>query len=70
MKNFCGYWSKTDLTKPSLLNLNLHFKRGRFYGVCGKIGSGKSGLLGAILSELPYYSGSFKKNGSVVYVEQ
>ena len=48
----------------------MHFKKGKFYGVCGKIGSGKSGLLGAILNEIPYYSGTFKSLGSVIYVEQ
>lgn len=58
------------MTKPSLVNLNLRFTKGNFYGVCGKIGSGKSGLLGAILNEIPYYSGTFVKKGSVVYVEQ
>ena len=36
----------------------------------GKVGSGKSGLFGVILDELPYYSGSFEKNGSIAYVEQ
>ena len=68
--NFNGYWSTTDLSKPSLINLNLRFTKGHFYGVCGKIGSGKSGLLGAILNEIPYYSGTFLKKGSLVYVEQ
>lgn len=53
-----------------MVNINLHFKKGKFYGICGKIGSGKSGLLGAILNEIPYYSGSFMKKGSVIYVEQ
>ena len=38
--------------------------------MCGKIGSGKSGLFGAILNEIPYYSGTFMKKGSIVYVEQ
>jgi len=30
---------------------------GSFYGITGKVGSGKSGLLGAILGEIPYFSG-------------
>ena len=34
------------------------------------MGSGKSGLLGVILEEMPNYSGYFEKRGSVAYVEQ
>lgn len=41
-----------------------------FLGVTGKIGSGKSGILGVILDEIPYYSGTYERNGSVAYVEQ
>jgi ABC-type bacteriocin/lantibiotic exporter with double-glycine peptidase domain len=40
-----------------LKNISIHIKKGSFIGVTGKIGSGKSGLLGAMLDELPYYSG-------------
>ena len=36
----------------------------------GKVGSGKSGLLSAILEEIPYYSGLLKMQGSKAYVEQ
>jgi ATP-binding cassette subfamily C (CFTR/MRP) protein 4 len=67
-KNFNGYWSKTEFSRPSLSNINITFKTKQFYGICGKIGSGKSGILGAILKEIPYYSGTFTKKGSVVYV--
>jgi ABC-type lipoprotein export system ATPase subunit len=49
MKNFCGYWSEEDLTKPSLSNINLHFEKQHLYGICGRIGSGKTGLINAIL---------------------
>jgi ABC-type lipoprotein export system ATPase subunit len=48
-KNFNGYWSTTNFDNPSLCNINLIFKKQKFYGICGKIGSGKSGLLGAVL---------------------
>ena len=41
-----------------------------FYGITGRVGSGKSGLLGVILREIPYYSGQFESRGSVSYVEQ
>jgi len=56
------------LTTPSLKNLNLHFKNSTYYGITGKVGSGKSGLLGAILQEIPYYSGILEVGGSISYV--
>ena len=40
------------------------------YGITGKVGSGKSGLLGVILEEIPFYSGKLKKTGTIAYVEQ
>jgi len=39
-----------SLDTPSLKNINVHFKKGLFYGICGKIGSGKSGFIGALLN--------------------
>jgi len=51
-----------------LSNINIHFQKGKFSGICGKIGSGKSGLLGAILQEIPYFSGKFLKKGILSYV--
>jgi ABC-type polysaccharide/polyol phosphate transport system ATPase subunit len=56
------------LTVPSLKNINLHFKKSTYYGITGKVGSGKSGLLGAILKEIPYYSGTIAVEGSISYV--
>lgn len=46
------------------------FTPGHLYGITGKVGSGKSGLLGAILSELPFYSGKLAIEGTIAYVEQ
>ena len=68
--NFNGYWRSDDLKKATLKDINLHVKKGEFCGVTGKIGSGKSGLLGVLLEEIPYYSGEVQKYGSVAYVEQ
>jgi len=34
----------------------------------GKVGSGKSALLGSLISELPYYNGDIKIGGQVAYV--
>lgn len=46
--NFSGYW-KDDLENISLKNIDYKFKKGVLYGISGKVGSGKSGLLGVIL---------------------
>jgi ABC-type multidrug transport system fused ATPase/permease subunit len=69
-RNFNGYWKTKELTSPSLHNINVQIKPRELIGVTGKVGSGKSGLLGVILEEIPYYSGYFGKRGSVAYVEQ
>jgi ATP-binding cassette subfamily C (CFTR/MRP) protein 4 len=69
-KNFNGYWSLKNFETPSLKNLNFKIEKGKLYGIVGKVGSGKSGLLSAILEEIPYYSGLLKMQGSKAYVEQ
>lgn len=53
---------------PSLKNINLSFQKGVFYGIAGRVGSGKSGLLGVMIGELPYYSGHFALKGTISYV--
>jgi ATP-binding cassette subfamily C (CFTR/MRP) protein 4 len=58
------------LTVPSLKGINLTFRPATFYGITGKVGAGKSGLLGAILREVPYFSGRLRLAGSVSFVEQ
>ena len=47
-KNFNGYWEE-DLNNPNLRVIDAYLKKGEFYGVIGKNGSGKSGLLGFII---------------------
>ena len=69
-KDFNGYWTTKELRNPNLKNINLHIKKGDFCGITGKVGSGKSGLLGVILEEIPYYSGSYGRGGIISYVEQ
>jgi hypothetical protein len=61
-RDFDGYW-KEDFENPSLKDINLFMRKGVFYGIAGKVGSGKSGLLNAILGELPFYSGEFGVKG-------
>ena len=68
--NFNGYWKSKDLEVPTLKGINLYIKKGDFCGITGRVGSGKSGLLGVMLEEIPYYSGEFAKEGAISYVEQ
>ena len=68
--NFNGYWKSKDLETPTLKSINLHIKKGEFCGITGKVGAGKSGLLGVMLEEIPYYSGEFASGGTLSYVEQ
>ena len=56
------------VAEAQLSDINLSFKKCCFYGITGRVGSGKSGLLGAILQEIPYYTGKFKINGTIAYV--
>ena len=49
MVNFNGYWSTTDFNTPAIKNVNLKIEKGKFYGIAGKVGSGKSGLLSCFL---------------------
>ncbi len=69
MQNFNGYWSRKP-TDPHIRNINLHIQPQGFYGIAGRIGCGKSGILSAILGELPYYSGTIQRGGTIAYVEQ
>ena len=69
MANFNGFWKRAE-QEPSLKGINLHIRKGEFYGITGKVGSGKSGLLGVFLEEMPYYQGEIFTEGKVSYVEQ
>lgn len=51
-------------------DISITFERGKFYGIFGKVGSGKSGLLNALLEEMPSHVGKLERNGSISYVEQ
>ena len=69
MANFNGFWKRAE-QEPSLKGINLHIRKGEFYGITGKVGSGKSGLLGVFLEEMSYYQGEIFTEGKVSYVEQ
>ena len=70
MVNFNGFWKRKELKEPNLKNISLHIRKGEFYGITGKVGAGKSGLLGVLLDEMPYYQGEIFKEGKITYVEQ
>nr|CAH8872156.1 unnamed protein product [Trichobilharzia regenti] len=61
-----GWDSQTILFR----NLNFSIPRGKFYGVVGPVGGGKSSLLSAILNEMHRFAGSIKVNGTIAYVSQ
>ena len=55
----------------SLKNINLEVERGALVGIVGKIGSGKSSLLQALVGELEAKEGSrVDIRGKVAYVAQ
>jgi ATP-binding cassette subfamily C (CFTR/MRP) protein 4 len=62
------YWENTEI--KTKLPMALHsatpheFCSGRLYCVIGKVGSGKSALLQALIGELPVSSGNIHRNGS------
>lgn len=49
-------------------DLSYDFKPNKLYGIIGEVGSGKSSLLYACLSELMIRSGSIEINGEMAYV--
>ncbi|PIC15233.1 hypothetical protein B9Z55_022287 [Caenorhabditis nigoni] len=62
-------WGSKEEDK-SLHNISFDIKRGQLVAVVGRVGSGKSSLLHALLGEMNKLSGSVQVNGSVAYVPQ
>ena len=62
-------WSKTA-PSPTLKDLSLNIRAGELVAVVGKIGSGKSSLLSAILGEMVGVGGEVRTTGSLSYVAQ
>ncbi|XP_077998555.1 ATP-binding cassette sub-family C member 9-like [Glandiceps talaboti] len=64
---------ESDASQPTLKNINLQVPLGALYMVIGKVGSGKSSLLSAILGEMTTISGRVQFNrrqNNVSYVPQ
>ncbi|KAF9171716.1 hypothetical protein BGX21_006879 [Mortierella sp. AD011] len=59
-----------DSMGPVLHNINLSIKRGSLTLVVGRVGEGKSSLVGALLGEMHKYSGTVRSFGSLAYVSQ
>ncbi|KAF9576285.1 hypothetical protein EC968_009259 [Mortierella alpina] len=59
-----------DSLGPIMHNINLRIKRGNLTAVVGRVGEGKSSLVGALLGEMHKYSGTVRSYGSLAYVAQ
>lgn len=61
---------KSDTTKPALSSINLTARKGHLDCIVGKVGSGKSSVIQAILGDLYKVQGTVKIYGNVAYVAQ
>ncbi|RLN46665.1 hypothetical protein BBO99_00009664 [Phytophthora kernoviae] len=68
MVNICH--ARGDTTAFRLEGLNLEVARGSLVMIVGKVGSGKSSLVNAILGEMPRTSGVLEVGGRIAYVSQ
>ncbi|KAF9279758.1 hypothetical protein BGZ68_007716 [Mortierella alpina] len=59
-----------DTMGPVLHDINLQIKRSSLTAVVGRVGEGKSSLVGALLGEMHKYSGAVRSYGSLAYVAQ
>ncbi|GJJ73167.1 hypothetical protein EMPS_05525 [Entomortierella parvispora] len=59
-----------DSMGPVLHDIQLKIRHGSLTAVVGRVGEGKSSLVGALLGEMHRYSGSVHAYGSVAYVAQ
>ncbi|KAJ1853661.1 hypothetical protein LPJ73_002600 [Coemansia sp. RSA 2703] len=62
-------WNNSDV-QPTLSDIELECKRSELVAVIGKVGSGKSSLLSAILGEMVKSSGEVTVTGSIAYAPQ
>ncbi|KAJ1307098.1 hypothetical protein OPQ81_001216 [Rhizoctonia solani] len=62
-------WSKTAEV-PTLENIDLTVRKGELIGVLGRVGSGKTSLLSAVVGEMVREDGAVKVNGRIAYAPQ
>ncbi|CAB3386319.1 Hypothetical predicted protein [Cloeon dipterum] len=61
LKNAVAKWEE-ELNEPTLNDVSINLTPGKLVAVIGQVGSGKTSLIHAILSELPLKSGSLEIN--------
>jgi len=67
--NFAGYWNQEG-ESSCLRDINVRIPVRKLTAIIGKVGSGKSSFLKAILKELPKTQGKLIMSGKIAYVEQ
>lgn len=73
IKNGTFLWSKQkgeETYKVALSNINLEVKKGDLGCIVGKVGSGKSSIVQAVLGDLYKLDGEVKVHGKIAYVSQ
>ncbi|EYC37192.1 hypothetical protein Y032_0816g2504 [Ancylostoma ceylanicum] len=69
-EDFSATWDYNESSPSTLQNINLNAARGTLIAVVGKVGSGKSSLLSALLGEMGKLRGRIGLRGKVAYVPQ
>ena len=57
----------SEKSEPVLKNINLNIKPGEFVAIVGKVGSGKSSIMNALLGELKQKEGTLAMKGTMAY---
>ncbi|CCD69448.1 ABC-type glutathione-S-conjugate transporter [Caenorhabditis elegans] len=65
-----GLFSWSSDEDPTLREISFKIQKGQLVAIVGKVGSGKSSLLHALLGEMNKLSGSVQINGNIAYVPQ
>ncbi|KAJ2685747.1 hypothetical protein GGH99_003673, partial [Coemansia sp. RSA 1285] len=68
VKNGTFGWLSSD--EPSLTDINIECKRDELVAVVGRVGSGKSSLVSAVLGDMVKSEGSVTVQGAIAYVPQ
>lgn len=56
--------------EPTLQDIDLTVRKGELVGILGRVGSGKTSLLSAIIGEMTKVDGKVELHGSVAYCAQ
>ncbi|KAF9488932.1 multidrug resistance-associated ABC transporter [Pleurotus eryngii] len=65
-----GNEAEEDKTPYSLKGLRMQIERGQFVAIVGRVGSGKSSVLQALIGEMRKTSGNVALGGTIAYVPQ